>query len=226
MLLLPALRVCAQQEIFRPDHDDVPYYFGASFSYVSSSFHTTKNLAFLQGDSILSAEPGSGGGIALGFLFTGRISRRFEARFNPQLIMGSARKITYQLKNPGPFEEPVVTQNLPSTIITFPLHLKFNSDRIQNFRVYTFGGMKFDIDLASNSGTRNAENMVKLKKYDYGAEIGIGFNFFTPFVTVSPEIKFSTGLGNIHARDASLKYSNIFDKIQNRMIFLTLNLED
>jgi hypothetical protein len=46
------------------------------------------------------------------------------------------------------------------------------------------------------------------------------------FVTLSPEIRFSSGLANIHSRDANLKYSSVFDKLQSRMIFLTLNLED
>jgi hypothetical protein len=88
------------------------------------------------------------------------------------------------------------------------------------------GGIKYDIDLASNSAARNAENLVKLKKYDFGLEAGLGFNFYLRFVTVSPEIKFSYGLSNIHARDPALKYSSVFDKLQSRMIFITLNLED
>jgi hypothetical protein len=226
LTILSAFAAMAQRELYRPDHDNVPFYFGASFSYNSASIHPSKHPRFTQYDSVLTAEPGSGGGIALGFLATAKLIGRLEVRTNPQLIMGGGRTFTYTLKYPNRTEEETVIKRLPSTIVTFPFQLKFNSDRIDNFRVYAFGGVKMDIDLASNAAARNAEDMIKLNKYDYGVELGIGFNFFTPFVTVSPEIKFSSGLANLHARDANLKYSNIFDKLQSRMVFISINLED
>ncbi len=82
------------------------------------------------------------------------------------------------------------------------------------------------MDLSSNSSSRNAEDLVKLKGTDYGIEAGIGFNFYFPFVTFSPELKFSNGLSNVHSRDANLKYSNTLDKLQSRMIVLSIILED
>jgi hypothetical protein len=87
-------------------------------------------------------------------------------------------------------------------------------------------GLKYDMDLASNSTARNAEDMVKLKRSDYGYEAGIGLNFFFPFVTFSPEIKVSNGLSNIHSRDANLKYSNVLGNLQSRMITFSIILED
>ena len=87
-------------------------------------------------------------------------------------------------------------------------------------------GVKYDIDLAANSSQRNADDMIKLKSGDFGVEGGIGFNFFLPFVTISPEIKFSYGITNIHQYDPALKYSNVFDKIQSRMIVLSIHFED
>ena len=88
------------------------------------------------------------------------------------------------------------------------------------------GGIKYDIDLASNSAARNAENIIKLKRYDFGVELGIGFNFYLPFVTISPELKISNGLSNIHQLDPALKYSNVLDKIQSRMIVFSIHFED
>jgi hypothetical protein len=87
-------------------------------------------------------------------------------------------------------------------------------------------GAKFDIDLASNSTARNAEDLVKLKTNDFALEAGIGFNFYLPFVTFSPEIKYSYGISNIHSRDPALKYSSVFDKLQSRMITISIHLED
>jgi hypothetical protein len=214
------------KEEYRPNHDSWPYYFGMSISYNHSSLHPSKHPTFLQNDSVLSVEPGSSGGIALGLVGTMQLSPRFSLRANPQLIIGGAKYFTYSLKYPSPTESLIEKKTLPSTIVSFPLQVKFNSDRIGNFRTYLMGGVKYDMDLASNSTARNAEDLVKLKKNDYGVEAGIGFNFFFPFVTFSPEIKISNGLSNIHSRDPNLKYSNVLDKLQSRMIVFSIILED
>jgi Outer membrane protein beta-barrel domain len=210
----------------RPEHDLWPYYFGMSISYNSSTLHPSKHATFLQNDSVLAVEPGSSGGIALGLLATYQLNPRFSVRLNPQLIIGGAKYFTYSLKYPLLGESAIEKKTLPSTLVSFPIQVKFNSDRIGNFRTYLMAGVKYDIDLASNSKARNAEDLVKLKSGDYGYEAGIGFNFFFPFVTFSPEIKVSNGLGNIHSRDANLKYSNVLDKLQSRMIVFSIILED
>lgn len=210
----------------RPSHDDWPFYFGLSLSYNSSTLHPSKHPAFLQNDSVLSVEPGSSGGIALGLIGTMRLSPRFALRANPQLIIGGAKYFTYALKYPGLDEHPVEYKTLPSTIVSFPFQLKFNSDRIGNFRTYLLGGIKYDLDLASNSQARNAEDLVKLNKNDFGIEAGVGFNFFFKFVTFSPELKISNGISNVHSRDAHLKYSNVLDKLQSRMLVFSIILED
>jgi hypothetical protein len=216
------------KELNRPNHDQYPYYFGMSISYNHSYLHPSKHPTFLQNDSILAVEPGSSGGIALGLLGTLQLSPRFSVRANPQLIIGGAKYFSYDLKYPDASygESGTVKKTLPSTIVSFPFQVKFNSDRIGNFRTYLIGGVKMDMDLASNSAARNAEDLVKLKKNDFGVEAGIGFNFYFPFVTFSPELKISNGLSNIHSRDANLKYSNVLDKLQSRMIVFSIMLED
>jgi hypothetical protein len=213
-------------ELNRPEHDDWLYYFGMSISYNQSTLHPSKDPLFLQNDSVLRVEPGSSGGIALGLVGTLQLSPRFSIRANPQLIIGGAKYFTYTLKYPQLGENAVEKKILPSTIVSFPLQVKFNSDRINNFRTYLLAGLKYDMDLASNSTARNAENLVKLKRNDFGYEAGIGFNFFLPFVTFSPELKVSNGFSNVHSRDPNLKYSNVMGKLQSRMIVLSIILED
>lgn len=206
----------------RPHRDEMPYYFGMTLAYNNSYLAATKNQKFILDDSISSVQPGASGGIALGLLGTLKLNYCWEFRFNPQLIIGGSKYFIYQTNYPVKEEK----KTLPSTIVSFPFQFKLNSDRINNFRTYVLIGAKYDIDLSSNSSARNAQDMVKLKKSDFALEAGIGFNFFLPFVTLSPEIKFSYGLSNIHSRDPALKYSNVFDKIQSRMISFSLHLED
>ena len=118
-----------------------------------------------------------------------------------------------------------ITKKIESVIVSFPLQVKFNSDRIGNFRVYMLGGGKVDFDLASNARARKAEELVKIEKLDYGIEGGVGFNFYFKSFIFSPEIKISNGLKNIHSRDVNLKYSSVLDRIQSRMVVFSIHLE-
>ena len=206
------------------DHDTKPYYFGITLGANLARFQTELHPRFLQYDSVLVAEPANSGGMTLGLLATGRISNRFQVRFNPQLMF-IERSILYTLKEPDIDGETHVTKKVESVTVAFPLQLKFQSDRIGNFRVYMMAGIKGEIDLASNARAKRAEDLVKIKKYDYGPELGIGFNFFFESFILYPEIKISNGLNNIHSRDENLKFSNVFDKIFSRMIVLSIHIE-
>jgi hypothetical protein len=216
----------AQADIYRPNHDDLVYYFGLTLGYNTSTLHLSKSSNFLQSDSIMIAEPKSSGGIAMGLLATARLSDHFQVRVNPQLIIGGSKYIAFKLGATKAGESSTQNQVLPSTLVSMPLQLKFNSDRIGNFRTYLVGGIKYDIDLSSNSSARNVEDMIKLKRYDFGFELGLGFNFYLPFVTISPEIKISNGLSDLHQRDPALKYSNNLEKILSRMVVFSLHFED
>lgn len=226
---LVLLLVLAQSAYAQPrdlnlyDHDSKPYYFGITLGLNSARFHTQMHPRFLQDDSVYVAEPNNTGGFNLGLLATARISDRFQLRFNPQLMFVE-RSIGYTLKYPDGGQTQV-SKPVESVIVSFPLQVKLQSDRIGNFRVYMMTGIKGDIDLASNARAKKAEDLIKIKRFDYGVEAGIGFNFFFQSFILSPEIKISNGIPNIHARDANLKYSSVFDKIQSRMIVLSFHIE-
>lgn len=211
-------------ELNKMDHDVKPYYFGITIGVNLARFQTDLHPRFLQYDSVMVAEPVNSGGLTLGLHATARISNRFALRFNPQLMF-IERSIYYKLKYPDFDGATEVTKKVESVIMSFPIQLKFQSDRIGNFRVYTLAGFKADIDMASNARAKRAEDLVKIEKYDFGPEFGIGFNFFFPSFIFSPEIKISNGLRNIHGRDNDLKFSNVFDKIQSRMFVFTIHLE-
>ena len=225
LLLIASATFAQERELYLTDHDSKPYYFGITLGANVSSFHIEHHPRFLQYDSVYTVNPDYTAGFQLGLLATGRLSNRFEVRFNPMLLF-TDRGLTYKLKYTDLFEQSdSVTKKIESVITTFPLQIKFFSDRIGNFRVYMLAGVKADIDLASNARAKRAEELVKIQKYDYGVEVGIGFNFYFPSFILSPEIKFSNGLKNIHSRDENLKYSNVLDRITSRMIVFCIHLE-
>lgn len=223
LILLAQTSMAQPRELNQYDHDSKPYYFGITLGSNMSRFHPQLHSRFLENDSVLIAEPKNSNGFALGLLATARLSDRFQLRFNPQLMF-TERNIYYKLKHPEGGETDI-NKTIESVIVTFPVQVKLQSDRIGNFRVYMMSGIKGDIDLASNARAKKAEDLVKIRKYDYGVELGLGFNFFFQSFIFSPEIKISNGLGNIHSRDPNLKYSSVFDKIQSRMVVFSIHIE-
>ena len=205
------------KEIYRQEHDNMLYYFGITLGYNSTYISPTKSKAFLHQDSISTAIPSSGGGISLGFLGTLKLNEHFQLRINPQLVLGGGKTINYTSPKGVPFSE-----KLPSTLIGLPIHIKFNSDRIDNFRFYTLGGIRYDYDMSSNA---SPDGYIKQKASSFSLETGVGFNFFMPFVTISPEIKFTYGLTNLNQPTSSI-YSQVFDKLQERMISFSIHFED
>ena len=227
ILILLTTSVSAQKLLHLPDHDDKKYYLGIGLIFNNSRFQVSHHPLFLQSDSIQLVNPENAMGFGLAGMHTYRLSPRFEVRAVFPQLMFSYKNLTYHVKYPDGTkeEQPIMTKKVESILLGLPLHLKFRSDRIENFRVYMFGGVKFEYDLASNARARKAEDLVKLKKIDMGVEAGLGFNFYFPVFILSPEIKISNGIFNSHSRDANLKYSNVIDKLNSRMFVFSLIFE-
>ena len=203
-------------------HDDKPYHFGINLGYNKSHFNFTHHPLFLQNDTIMDVESINSAGINLAWLVNLRISDHFDLRVHPLDLTFSEKAFLYAEQYA---EQPTIEKKVQSITMSFPVQIAFSSDRIKNFKVYTIAGGKFDYDLASNANARKAEDLVKLRPYDFSAELGMGFHIYFPYFVLSPEIKLSSGITNIHARDPNLKYSNVIDKINSRMVTFSLTVE-
>jgi hypothetical protein len=228
-LLLFPLWCSAQQRdnINLPDHDNKPYHFGINVGINRSHFSFTHHPLFLQQDSVSGVESINSSGLNLAWLVDKRLGEHFNIRTYPLNLTFTEKSFEYSLKYPDvPLGESAKTiKKIQSISLALPIQLKFSSDRIGNFKVYMLGGVKAEYDLAANAGARQAENLIKLKRFDYGAEAGLGFHFYYPYFVLTPELKMGWGLGNLHSRDANLKFSNVIDKINSRTITFSLTVE-
>jgi len=212
----------SDNSVNQEDHDDKPYHFGINIGYNESHFNFTHHPRFLQYDSIMDVESINNPGINLAWLVNVRMSNHFDIRLHPLDLTFSEKAFLYTQKYE---DDSSVTKKVQSITLSFPVQIAFSSDRIGNFKVYTIAGGKFDYDLASNAGASKAEDLVKLNHSDLSVELGLGFHIYFPYFVLSPEIKLSHGLTNLHARDPNLKYSNVIDKINSRMITFSLTVE-
>ena len=217
-----ALIAQLRDDINQDGHDDKPYHFGINLGYNASHFSFNENNKFLQNDSVLDVESITNAGINLAWLVNLRLSNHFDIRMHPLDLTFSQAGFVYTQKYPT---VSVVTKNVQSIKMSFPFQLAFISDRIGNFKAYTILGGKIDYDLASTASARKAEDLIKLKPYDFSMELGMGCHLYFSYFVLSPEIKISSGLVNLHSPNPNLLYSNVIDNIYSKMVTFSLTVE-
>lgn len=225
----------AQPHLNRSNHDNLPIYFGISIGYNNASLQTTRAPAFSGQSDFTRIEPHSSSGLGLGFMVTKRLSRRLELRTVPKLILGGSKYLSYYYSDSYLSEhadtKAIENVKLPANIFSIPLQLKLNSDRMGNFRVFMFGGVKYDINLSASAAEYKEAMQLDqnppplFRKSDFGYEGGIGFNFYLPFTVISPQIKLSNTFGNSHVRDTENPYSNVLDRFRTQMIVFSITFE-
>jgi hypothetical protein len=218
-------------QLNQEDHDDKLYHFGINLGFNKSHFSFSHHPQFLDPlinkDSVTVIESINSTGLNLAWLVNINLSPHFDIRTYPLNLTFSEKAFEYNLKYPDfpAGESRLMLKKVQSITLSLPILLKFSSDRIDNIKVYTLLGGKVAYDLASNAGKRNAEELIKLKPFDYGIEGGIGFHFYFPYFVLTPELKVSWGLSNLHSRNPNLKFSSNIDQINSRMITFSLTVE-
>jgi hypothetical protein len=212
-------------EMYNTEHDDLPYYFGISLGYNTSFLHLANSARFIKTDSTLSANSINSSGLNIGLSGTLRLSNRFELRVNPQIIVGGSEIVSFLNYDYNADTVSRFQLAMPTTLLSMPIHVKFNSDRIVNFKMYLFAGAKYDFDLSANSNKRKY-NTIQLQTSDFGLELGIGCNFYLPVGIISPELKISNGYLNKLKSEQTTALGNVFEKIQSRMIVFSIFLHD
>ncbi len=207
-----------------PNHDDKFYHLGIALIYNNSHFAVTPHPNLLLSDSILYVNPENTGGFGLAGMHTFNISPHLEFRIVFPQLMFSYKNLTYNITFPSG-QNTVATKQIETILLGFPIQVKYLSDRMKNFRFYMLGGINYQYDLASNATARKADDLVKVNPYDWSIEAGIGFQFFFPVFILSPELKISNGIINVHHRDPNLIYSSTIDKLRSRMIVFSLIFE-
>jgi hypothetical protein len=217
-------------QLNQQEFDNEDYHFGINLGFNQSHFNFSLDPTFLNQhpDSVLDVESLNSTGLNLAWLVNYNISDHFDFRTYPLDLTFSQRTFQYALRYPNiPAGETAITsKDVQSITLSVPIQIMFSSDRIDNLKVYTIGGFRFDYDLAASaSGDKNADAIIKLKKFNYEVEGGLGFHLYFEYFVLSPELKASWGLSNLHNYDATNKFSNVIDKIHSRMITLSVTIE-
>jgi len=91
--------------------------------------------------------------------------------------------------------------------------------------MYVLAGARYSIDMVSQAKVRDKDkDIVKLKRYDYGYEIGLGFDFYLTYFKFSPEIKMFNGLNNLLVKDNS-RYASPLEKLNSKIFLVSFLFE-
>lgn len=227
-IVLPKLGLAQiEREINSPDHDDQKFHFGISLGVNRSHYGIVHSSRFLEFDSVNVIESVNSTGINLAGLVNMRISEHLDIRTYPLNLVFTEKVFQYSLKTPDKLkgEDSLTLKKVQGITMSLPFHLKFSSDRINNFKVFIIAGGRLDYDLAANAGKKNNDDALTLQKLDYAAEAGIGFHFYFPVFVLTPEIKITYGLRNVLSNDTRLKFTNTIDQINARAITFSLTVE-
>ena len=190
------------------NYDFKKLHFGFTLGINELNFNVKKNSNTLTNDTLLTLLSNSQKGFNLGIVSNLRIGKFTDLRFIPTLVFGE-RYLKYGfIDRNGTSEEKI--KKIESTLIDFPIYIKYKSARYNNFRAYVIGGVKYSIDLASqNKINDEGQEIVKLKKNDLMGEIGFGLDFYLEYFKFSPQIKLSHGFLNLISEDETVYTQSI-----------------
>ncbi|CAA6800054.1 MAG: Unknown protein [uncultured Aureispira sp.] len=196
------------------------YYFGITLGFNSSGYRVEKDLTLINNDSIKTINALYGPGFNLGIVANIKLGKHFDFRFLLPTLSFADRKLQYVMT-----DNSIVEKRIESVFLEFPIHFRYKSKPYKDFRIFVVGGIKYSLDLASNSRSRKAEDLLKLKQSDLAVELGVGFQVFFPYFILSPEVKFSYGVLDIHSEDRNTTFSSSIDKLFSRGFAISLHFE-
>ncbi|MBK5286323.1 MAG: PorT family protein [Bacteroidia bacterium] len=205
-----------------PKYDKQRVHFGFALGFTSPDFRVTPVPEFKGIDSVYDVQSEAQLGFLLGIVTNMRIGEYFDLRFVPILTFAQ-RNLNYSLTFNNIPQVPVA-KKVESTFLEFPLMLKYKSARINNYRAYVIGGAKYSMDLVSQAKVESNKEPVRLQPYDYGYEIGFGFDFYLTYFKFALEIKMYKGVNNLLVKDEFI-YSRSLERLHSQIFYISLLFE-
>lgn len=215
--------------------DDKFFSPGFTFQYLSSEYKIYKRADWQKPyfdddigqyitDSLKSISSAASPGFGLGFIAGFKLGSHTDLRITPTLVFLD-RLLDYEYSDPEKFRQ----QKVATTTVEFPVGFKLKSDRRRDFRAYILAGGKYSMDIISkkktdDSGFALTEKLVKNNKGYFSYEVAIGFDLYFEFFKLSPELKLSNSITNIHKHE-NHPYSSPLEKLYTRNFQFSLYFE-
>ena len=212
-------------------------HFGFALAYNKTDFriHTVKNSELpdtIIGDvryGMKTIYTKSDPGFALGIISDFRLHDYLRLRFTPNISFAS-RSLEYTLQNANRDSTKIYKKSVESTFLIFPLELKLQSKRLDNFGAYVILGGGYTLDLVSkkkpvsSGGANQLDDAVQLKRDDYFYSGGAGVDFYLQYFKLGLEVKILQGTKNLKQPLNNI-FSNSIEKVNSKMVIFSITFE-
>lgn len=200
LLLFTVFGISASAQKYRwaeknnPNYDDRKLTYGFLIGIHSTAYKVRYSDMFVtpQFDTLFSVDPTWNAGFSLGFIVNYKLGDFFDLRLTPKVAFYEHSLMYKYTAGQPAFEERVET-----TMVEFPLLLKYKSERRGNIRMYMIGGVKPAIEASGKKKEENVTNALEVTGGNLSLDFGFGFDLYYPLFKFSPEIRFSKGLVDI-----------------------------
>jgi hypothetical protein len=176
-----------------PNYDERKLSYGFLIGLHTTIYNIDYSDAFVTPDmdTVHSVIPEWRPGFSLGFIVNYRLHEFLDLRLTPEVAFYE-HKLRYNFTD-GTFVEGFVE----TTMVEFPVLLKYKSMRRGNVRMYMIGGIKPGIEASGKKEIENTTTQLEVKNLTLNLEGGLGFDLYFPLFKFSPEIRFSRGMTDL-----------------------------
>ncbi|MBK8369483.1 MAG: outer membrane beta-barrel protein [Bacteroidetes bacterium] len=212
-------------------------HFGFALAYNKTDFriHTIKNSELP--DTVIGGVTygmktiytKSDPGFALGIITDFRLHQYIRLRFTPNISFAS-RSLEYKLENAKRDSTKEYKKSVESTFLIFPLELKLQSKRLDNFGAYVILGGGYSMDLVSkkkpvsSGGANQLDDAVQLKRDDFFYSGGAGVDFYLQYFKLGLELKVLQGTKNLKQPLNNI-FTNSLEKVNSKMVIFSITFE-
>jgi hypothetical protein len=242
LLLLTGIDSSGQGQVMNlPKYDNAQYHFGFTVGLnqmlftvkpagdINTRIFTADQTPELNVDSsmLLAVNTSPTLGFIIGINGDLRLGRYFNLRFVPDLSFGE-RYLNYSIKGFSGDSTVLidVRKNVGSVFIDFPMYVKYRSKRQNNKAAFVLAGAQYSLDIASNARKQDisGQTVVKLKKNDLYALVGVGFDFYNPWFKLGIEVRMAYGLASMLKMDDTI-YTQGISKLNSKVFQLCFTFE-
>jgi len=161
-------------------------------------------------------------GFNVGLIGNLKINNNIDLRLEPGVNFNTRG---FQASN----ADPDTFREISSTYVHIPLLVKFNANRLNNFRPFVVGGLSTSINLSSNENNPddNSAGQFRMKTNTYYYEIGFGIDLYLYYFKLSPSIRGVFAINDELVPDDSPSsiYTGNIDKMSSRAIFINFTFQ-
>lgn len=201
-----------------PEYDNKMVSYGFLIGLHTTAYQLKYSDEFVTNslDSIYAITPKWSPGFSLGFIVNMRLTDLVDFRVLPKVAFYE-HELVYERLDDSPIEELVET-----TIVEFPMLIKYKSARRGNVRMYLTGGIKPGIEASGkNDIERASDDNLKIREFNVSMDVGFGLDIYYPLFKFSPELRFSKGIRNMLGPQGN-DFSAGIDRLNTNTITLYL----